>query len=336
MLWPLTQKAVGWRPANEDGVIRLVDPNDGRLVRALVGHSGVVRDLAWSPDGRYLASVADDYRTLVWEAATGQMHQKYDVGARFTSWSPDGQVLMMPDKTGSFLLHQVTDGKLLQIYKGIRFGKTWPGPLTAAAWKSAGPTRSSAAGRQTAASFRGREQPRGNHPSVPPGSQCRGVSATRSAASGSPGRRTAAPWPPEAATRAGLHGQTVGRETLQLRHTIQAGRYGVTHLAWSADGKTLASGQPDWTVRTLGRRYQPTARRADPEQCPHHPGPVLVGRRPTGGQWRPSGRVHVWDLATAERQQMWGNPGGHVHGLAWSPDGRSPGRGRRWPKHPPL
>src|SRR5262249_3764160 len=42
--------------AGEDGAIRLLDAGKGTLVRVLVGHIGPCRLLAWSADGKVLAS----------------------------------------------------------------------------------------------------------------------------------------------------------------------------------------------------------------------------------------------------------------------------------------
>ena len=52
--------------ANDDGVVRLVDADSGRLVRVLVGHAATIRTLAWTTDGQLLASAAED-KLIVWE-----------------------------------------------------------------------------------------------------------------------------------------------------------------------------------------------------------------------------------------------------------------------------
>jgi len=35
------------------------------------GHTGVIESLAWSPDGRYIASASYDNTVQVWDAAVG-------------------------------------------------------------------------------------------------------------------------------------------------------------------------------------------------------------------------------------------------------------------------
>ncbi len=81
-----------------DGIIRLWDPASGKLVRALVGHDSYVYGLAFSRGGRYLASGgAFDGTARIWEVATGQPvrvlrgHPSY---VAQVGWSADGTQLV--------------------------------------------------------------------------------------------------------------------------------------------------------------------------------------------------------------------------------------------------
>ena len=53
-------------------VIPCLDVADGRVVQSLTGHTTVVHDLAWSPNGRHLAACAEDGTVRVWDVASGR------------------------------------------------------------------------------------------------------------------------------------------------------------------------------------------------------------------------------------------------------------------------
>src|SRR5262249_42230234 len=56
--------------AYEDGQVRLLSPS-GTPLKALSGHTGAVRALAFTPDGRRLVSASDDGTARVWDTRIG-------------------------------------------------------------------------------------------------------------------------------------------------------------------------------------------------------------------------------------------------------------------------
>jgi WD40 repeat protein len=60
-----------------------------------MAHESPVLALAWSPDGRHLASAGEDGRALIWEVASGAERARlaHDGGVREVAWSPDGKLL---------------------------------------------------------------------------------------------------------------------------------------------------------------------------------------------------------------------------------------------------
>jgi RNA polymerase sigma factor (sigma-70 family) len=95
----------GWE---QDGprryVIRLWDLDTGKTVRRLVGARSGIEAVAFSPDGKWLASAVRNYERgpLLWEVATGKVLRRFDAGAevemRTLAFSPDGKTLASPDK----------------------------------------------------------------------------------------------------------------------------------------------------------------------------------------------------------------------------------------------
>src|SRR5262245_35145971 len=69
----------------------------GRLLRTFQGHSEGVHQVAFSPDGKRLASASDDATVRVWELNTGkQLHTLGGHGkssVRGVAFSPDGKWL---------------------------------------------------------------------------------------------------------------------------------------------------------------------------------------------------------------------------------------------------
>ena len=53
--------------------MKLWDVATGKLLATLQGHTDSVSSVAWSPDGKTLASGSGDKTVKLWEAATGKL-----------------------------------------------------------------------------------------------------------------------------------------------------------------------------------------------------------------------------------------------------------------------
>lgn len=83
---------------------------EARLRKTLEGHSDAVYSVAWSPDGKTLASGSSDGTVKLWDMATGEVvatlrAEPADVpGVQSIAWSPDGRNLASGNHDGTIRL----------------------------------------------------------------------------------------------------------------------------------------------------------------------------------------------------------------------------------------
>jgi tRNA A-37 threonylcarbamoyl transferase component Bud32 len=99
-----------------------------RAHRTLRGHTLDAASLAWSPDGKRLASGSFDHAIRIWDAATGKQLRKFAApwGVLALDWSPDGRQLAAanwpdPPTVG---IWDVAAGKMVRTLSGHR-GDPW-------------------------------------------------------------------------------------------------------------------------------------------------------------------------------------------------------------------
>lgn len=116
--------AVAWSPRDDlfvvgDRRIRVYRARDFKEVTVLAGHEDALHTVAWSPDGRFLASTGLDMLLIIWDMTRFVPVRKqlvHDDKVFGLDWSPDGRHVVTSSKDRSAKVWPVRDENLISVF----------------------------------------------------------------------------------------------------------------------------------------------------------------------------------------------------------------------------
>jgi WD40 repeat protein len=269
----------------------------------LSGHSGSVQSVAWSPNGKRLATGSQDKTAKIWDAATGTTlltlrgHRDH---VRTVAWSPDGKRLATASWDNTAKIWDAETGICLLTFSGQS------DHLTSVAWSPNGKQLATASWDNTAKIW---DPETGNDLLT---------------LNGHGDHVTSVAWKPDGTQLAtGSDDKTAkiwdagtGKDLL----TLSGHGKHVTSVAWSPDGTQLVTGSEDRTAKTWNARTG-----TELLTLRGHTDHVRsVAWSPDGTQLATASNdntAEIWDAKTGRGLLNLSAHSHHVTSVAWRPDG---------------
>ena len=204
----------------------------------LSGHTSAVWSIAWSPDGRCLASGSDDHTIRLWDPATGACTHTlsgHSGSVLPIAWSPDGHCLASGSSDSTIRLWDPASGACIQTLKGHNV------KVQSITWSPDGRCLASGSGDETVRLW---------DPAT---------GACTHTLTGHSDKVWSIAWSPDGRCLAsGSWDKTVrlwDPASGACTHTLSGHTESVWSIAWSPDGRCIASGSTDSTIRLWSNEF---------------------------------------------------------------------------------
>ncbi|HLA12065.1 MAG TPA: caspase family protein [Pyrinomonadaceae bacterium] len=300
---------------SRDYTVKLWDVATGAVLRTLKGEKtelaaeagdwAIAFSVAFSPDGKILASGSRDYTVKLWDVATGAVLRTLEGHSQWShsvAFSPDGRTLASGSYDSTIKLWDVATGALLRTLEGHS------APVSSVAFSPDGKTLASGSWDKRVKLWQ-----------VSTGTESRTLEGHAS-------RVNSVVFSRDGKTLASVnYGYAVELWDVATGtewRTLQGHSQPIFAVAFSPNGKTLASGSYDLTIklwdvstgvelRTLkGYSSQINSVAFSPN-----------GKTLASGGW--DGTVKVWDVLTGAELRTLKGHSGMVNSVAFSPDGKT-------------
>jgi WD40 repeat protein/tRNA A-37 threonylcarbamoyl transferase component Bud32 len=294
-------------------VITAASSSGGNALKPLVlyrGHFDKVQTLAWSPDGRYIASGGNDLSVQIWESASGKKLWHFPESNRVHSlaWSPDGEQLAWVSETKEVHLWKADTGDFSQLtLRRVGFFNRF----LALAWSPDGSCLAAGGMGKTVEIW---EVKTGKHLLTYSGHKRFFEDSLVYALAWSPDGE----WIASASADATIHVWEVA--TCHQRCTYRGYRSGYAGgVAWSPDGQHIASAGEKAAVHVWD-----AASGMQRQMLTGHVWAVNAVAWSPDGRYLASGSkdqtVRVWDVAAVREALVYNHRKGEVNAIAWSSD----------------
>ncbi len=313
-VWAVTFSPDGKTLASgsDDKTVKLWNVETGQQLKSLEGHTSFVNSVAFSPDGKTLASGSNDNSIKLWNVETGDpiTSVSHIYGVNSVAFSPDGKILASGSNDKTIRLWNVKTGQLIKSLEGHVFS------VRSVAFSPNGKTLVSASWDNTIKLW-----------NVETGDQIRTINDYANGINSvvfSPNGKTLASGNIYEIRKGSNYGASIKLwdvETGQQLKSLEGHNSSVNSVAFSPDGKLLASASVDktiklWNVET-GEQVKSLEGNADSV--------LSVAFSPNGKMLASGGKENIVKLWNVETKQQIKSLEGHtsaVNAVAISPDNR--------------